>query len=93
MRTAFLGVRVVGHLNPMTTLARKLKARGHDVVFISVLDSEPYVRRAQPVVGVPRIEILVPHHSIVIAADRNARVCDPKGGRPRCSACGDRLCR
>jgi UDP:flavonoid glycosyltransferase YjiC (YdhE family) len=31
----------------MTTLARKLKARGHDVVFISVLDSEPYVRAAQ----------------------------------------------
>ena len=41
MRIAFLGVRVLGHLNPMTTLARKLKARGHDVVFISVLDSEP----------------------------------------------------
>jgi zeaxanthin glucosyltransferase len=47
MRIAFLGVRVLGHLNPMTTLARKLKARGHDVVFISVLDSEPYVRAAQ----------------------------------------------
>ena len=28
-----------GHLNPMTTLARKLKARGHDVVFISILDT------------------------------------------------------
>src|ERR1700745_819269 len=47
MRVAFLGVRVPGHLNPMTTLARKLKARGHDVVFISVLDTEPYVRAAQ----------------------------------------------
>ena len=47
MRIAFLGVRVPGHLNPMTTLARKLKVRGHDVVFISVLDSEPYVRAAQ----------------------------------------------
>jgi zeaxanthin glucosyltransferase len=47
MRIAFLGVRVPGHLNPMTTLARKLKARGHDVVFISVLDSEPHVRAAQ----------------------------------------------
>jgi len=47
MRIAFLGVRVLGHLNPMTTLARKLKVRGHDVVFISVLDSEPYVRAAQ----------------------------------------------
>ena len=34
MKTAFLGVRVPGHLNPMTTLARKLKASGHDVVFM-----------------------------------------------------------
>jgi zeaxanthin glucosyltransferase len=47
MRIAFLGVRVPGHLNPMTTLARRLKARGHDVVFISVLDTEPYVHAAQ----------------------------------------------
>ncbi len=47
MRIAFLGVRVPGHLNPMTTLARKLKARGHDVVFIADLDSEPAVRAAQ----------------------------------------------
>ena len=47
MIIAFLGVRVPGHLNPMTTLARRLKARGHDVVFISVLDTEPYVRAAQ----------------------------------------------
>jgi zeaxanthin glucosyltransferase len=47
MRIAFLGVRVPGHLNPMTALARKLKARGHDVVFISILDTEPYVRAAQ----------------------------------------------
>ncbi len=47
MRIACLGVRVPGHLNPMTTLARRLKARGHDVVFISVLDTEPYVRAAQ----------------------------------------------
>jgi zeaxanthin glucosyltransferase len=31
----------------MTALARKLKARGHDVVFVSILDTEPYVRAAQ----------------------------------------------
>jgi zeaxanthin glucosyltransferase len=47
MRIAFLGVRLPGHLNPMTTLARRLKARGHNVVFISVLDTAPYVRAAQ----------------------------------------------
>lgn len=47
MKIAFLGVRVPGHLNPMTTLARRLKNRGHDVVFISVLDTEPFVLAAQ----------------------------------------------
>jgi zeaxanthin glucosyltransferase len=47
MKIAFLGVRVPGHLNPMTTLARKLKGRGHDVLFISVPDTEPFVRAAQ----------------------------------------------
>lgn len=31
----------------MTTLARRVKARGHDVVFISVLDTEPFVRAAK----------------------------------------------
>jgi zeaxanthin glucosyltransferase len=46
MKIAFLGVRVPGHLYPMTTLARKLKARGHDVVFISVLDTEAFVTAA-----------------------------------------------
>jgi hypothetical protein len=43
MKIAFLGVRVPGHLNPMTTLARKLKGRGHDVVFLSMPDTEPFV--------------------------------------------------
>jgi zeaxanthin glucosyltransferase len=47
MKIAFLGVRVPGHLNPMTTLARKLKVRGHDVVFLSVPDTEAFVRAAQ----------------------------------------------
>ncbi len=47
MKIAFLGVRVPGHLNPMTALARKLKARGHDVVFLSVPDTEPSVRAAE----------------------------------------------
>lgn len=31
----------------MTALARKLKARGHDVVFLSVPDTEPFVRAAE----------------------------------------------
>ena len=30
----------------MTTLARKLRSRNHDVVFISLLDGEPSVRAA-----------------------------------------------
>jgi zeaxanthin glucosyltransferase len=47
LKIAFVGVRAPGHLNPMTTLARKMKARGHDVAFLSVLDTEPFVRAAQ----------------------------------------------
>jgi zeaxanthin glucosyltransferase len=47
MKIAFLGVRVPGHLNPTTALARKLKAREHDVLFLSVPDTEPFVRAAQ----------------------------------------------
>ena len=35
-----------GHLNPMTTLARKLQSRGHEVVFVSVLDTEAKIRVA-----------------------------------------------
>ena len=31
----------MGHLNPMTALARKLQSRGHEVVFIGVPDIEP----------------------------------------------------
>lgn len=47
MKIAFVGVRVPGHLNPMTTLARHVKARGHDVVFIAIPDTEPFARAAQ----------------------------------------------
>ena len=46
MKIGFLSLPVSGHLNPMTTLARKLQARGNDVVFISVLDAEPMLRAA-----------------------------------------------
>jgi zeaxanthin glucosyltransferase len=46
MKIGFLSLPVFGHLNPMTTLARKLQARGNDVVFISVLDAEPVLRAA-----------------------------------------------
>jgi zeaxanthin glucosyltransferase len=46
MKIGFLSLPVSGHLNPMTTLARKLQARGNDVVFISVPDAEPLLRAA-----------------------------------------------
>jgi MGT family glycosyltransferase len=47
MRVAFLSLPVPGHLNPMTALARKLQARGHDVVFLSLPDVAPFVQAAQ----------------------------------------------
>src|SRR5258708_2439943 len=46
MKCAFNTPPVPGHLNPMTTLARKLQSRNHDVVFISWPDGEPSVRAA-----------------------------------------------
>jgi zeaxanthin glucosyltransferase len=47
MKIAFVSLPVMGHLNPMTTLARKLQSRGHDVLFIGVPDAEPVVRAAK----------------------------------------------
>src|SRR5260370_38544621 len=47
MRIAFFGICAQGHLNPMTALARELQSRGHDVVFISLADAEPFVRAAE----------------------------------------------
>src|SRR5499425_1965962 len=46
MRIGFLSLPVPGHLNPMTTLARKLQSRGHDVVFMSLADVTPFVEAA-----------------------------------------------
>lgn len=46
MRIAFATVPYAGHLNPLTTLARKVQERGHEVFFIGVLDAEPTVRAA-----------------------------------------------
>jgi zeaxanthin glucosyltransferase len=47
MKIGFVSLAVSGHLNPMTALGRKLKARGHEVVFIGVPDAEPAVRAAK----------------------------------------------
>jgi zeaxanthin glucosyltransferase len=46
MKIAFVSPSISGHLNPMTTLARKLQSRNHDVVFISLPDGERSVRAA-----------------------------------------------
>ena len=46
MKIGFVTFPASGHLHPMTALARKLQSRGHEVVFIGVLDIEPIVRAA-----------------------------------------------
>jgi zeaxanthin glucosyltransferase len=46
VKIAFISPPIPGHLNPMTTLARKLQSRSHDVVFISLPDGEAAVRAA-----------------------------------------------
>jgi MGT family glycosyltransferase len=46
MKIGFLSLPLAGHLNPMTALARKLKSRGHQIVFIGVPDAGSIVRAA-----------------------------------------------
>jgi zeaxanthin glucosyltransferase len=46
VRIAFSTLAAAGHLNPMTTLARKVRERGHEVFFVGFLDAEPAVRTA-----------------------------------------------
>jgi zeaxanthin glucosyltransferase len=46
VKIAFISPPIPGHLNPMTTLARELQSRSHDVVFISLPDGERSVRAA-----------------------------------------------
>jgi len=46
MKVAFVVPPISGHLNPMTTLARELQSRNHDVVIISLPDGEASVRAA-----------------------------------------------
>src|SRR5262249_5000374 len=43
LRIGVVSLPVSGHLNPMSTLARKLQSRGHDIVFLSIPDTEPFV--------------------------------------------------
>jgi zeaxanthin glucosyltransferase len=44
MKIGFLSLPVPGHLNPMTALARELCGRSHEIVLISVLDTEAFVK-------------------------------------------------
>jgi zeaxanthin glucosyltransferase len=46
MKIGFISMPFVGHLNPMTTLARRLQSRGHEVAFIGVPDVEPFAHTA-----------------------------------------------
>jgi hypothetical protein len=46
VKVAFVVPPISGHLNPMTTLARELQSRDHDVVIISLPDGEASVRGA-----------------------------------------------
>jgi len=69
MRIGFLSLPVPGHLNPMTTLARKLQSRGHDVVFISLADVAPFVEAAG-IPFVPCSEKAYPHGAAAKLARR-----------------------
>lgn len=47
MKIGFYTAPVPGHMHPTTTLARKMKSRGHDVCIISFSDGEPFAHAAQ----------------------------------------------
>jgi hypothetical protein len=42
MKLGFVSLPFAGHHHPMTALARKMQARGHQVVFIGVPDAKPF---------------------------------------------------
>jgi zeaxanthin glucosyltransferase len=46
VKIGFVSLPIVGHLNPMTALARRLQSRGHEVLFIGVPDVESFARSA-----------------------------------------------
>jgi zeaxanthin glucosyltransferase len=46
VKIGFVAYPALGHLNPMTALARRLQSRGHEVIFIGLLDTEPFARAA-----------------------------------------------
>jgi zeaxanthin glucosyltransferase len=46
MRIGFVGYPASGHLNATTAVARRLQSRGHEVIFIGVPDTGPFVRAA-----------------------------------------------
>jgi len=46
MKLGFVSLPFTGHLNPMAALARKMRSRGHEVVFIGIPDIEPSIRAA-----------------------------------------------
>ena len=47
MKIGFVGYPASGHLNATTAVARRLQSRGHEVIFIGVPDTEPFVRAAR----------------------------------------------
>src|SRR5215813_9549867 len=60
MKVGFISLPVFGHLNPMTALARELRSRQHEVVFISLLDTEPFVSRIAKLPFLPCCETDLP---------------------------------
>src|ERR1700749_2690712 len=47
MKIGFLSLPLSGHINPMTALARRVQARGNDVVVFGLPDTETSARAAQ----------------------------------------------
>jgi zeaxanthin glucosyltransferase len=72
MRIGFASIRVPGHLNPMTALARRLQGRGHEVALIALPDAEPFARAAE-IPFVPYCENEYPKGSLGEAVEKLSR--------------------
>lgn len=73
MKIAFLSHCVTGHAYPTTTLARRLKGRGHDVIVISNLECEPYADAAG-LSFIPFCEEEFPAGSIAAIVEQTGRL-------------------
>jgi len=80
MRIGFISLPLTGHVNPMVALARRLKSRGHKIIFIGIPDIRPYAEAA----GLEFVSIAnneVPIGATAAVTGPNAKLYGPEPAR------------